>query len=74
MDEITFQVQRDEDSGWLTASWDAPDGTGGITTQGKDLRDLQQQVEEAVALHFEEAKPPRRIRLHFVSDPILAHA
>ena len=31
MDEITFPVNRCEDSGWLVASWDAPDGQGGST-------------------------------------------
>src|ERR1035438_9563813 len=41
MDEITFQVQRDEQSGFLAAWWDDSDGAGGITTQGQDLRDLQ---------------------------------
>ncbi len=71
MDEITLQVQRDEGSGWLVASWDAPDGSGGITTQGKDLRDLQEQIIDAVAVHFEGEEAPRRIRLHFISDPIL---
>ena len=74
VDEITLQVQRDEDSGWLVASWDAADGSGGITTQGRDLRDLQEQVLDAVAAHFDEAEAPRRIRLHFVSDPILLHS
>ena len=74
MDEITFQVQRDETSGWLVASWDAPNSSGGITTQGKDLHDLQDQVIEAVAVHFDESEAPPHIRLHFVSDPILAHA
>jgi len=24
MDEITLQIQHDEESGWLVASWDAP--------------------------------------------------
>ncbi len=71
MDEITLQVQRDEDSGWLVASWDAPDSSGGITTQGKDLRDLQEQIIEVVAVHFDGEEAPRRIRLHFISDPIL---
>ena len=71
MDEITFQISRDEESGWLVASWDAPGNTGGITTQGEDLRDLQQQLTEAVAVHFDDGQSPRRIRLHFVSDPIL---
>jgi len=67
VDEITLQVERDEASGWLVASWDAPNGAGGITTQGQDLRDLQQQVTEAVAAYFDEGAVPRYIRLHFVS-------
>jgi predicted RNase H-like HicB family nuclease len=61
MEEITLQVRRDEESGWLVASWDEPDGSGGITTQGEDLRDLQQQITEAVAIHFDEGEGPRRI-------------
>jgi len=72
VDEITFCVDRCEDSGWLVASWDDPAGQGGITTQGKDLRELQEQVRDAVRCHFDEAQAPRRIRLHFVADPILA--
>ena len=66
MDEITFQVQRDEPSGMLVACWDNQDGFGGITTQGQDLSDLQQQITEAVGVHFEEGSAPRRIRIHFV--------
>jgi len=58
MDEITLQIQHDEDSGWLVASWDSPDGSGGITTQGQDLRDLQHQVTEAVAAYFDEGAAP----------------
>ena len=74
MEEITLQVQRDEESGWLVAWWDDPGGAGGITTQGHDLRDLQQQITEAVALHFGEGAVPRRVRIHFVSDPIPVQA
>ena len=74
MEEITLQVQRDEQSGWLVASWDDPSGSGGITTQGEDLRELQQQITDAVAVHFDEGEAPRRIRIHFVSDPILVQA
>jgi len=74
MEEITFQVFNDEDSGRLVASWDAPDRSGGITTQGHDLQDLQQQVSEAVEAHFDEGQAPRRIRLHFVNDPVLIQA
>lgn len=52
--EITFEVERDEESGWLTASWDAPRGKGGISTQGNDLRELEQNIHEAVSCHFEK--------------------
>ena len=71
MDEITFQISRCEDSGWLVASWDAPDGQGGITTQAKDLKELQEQILDATQCHFEQAHLPRRIRLHFVTDAVL---
>jgi hypothetical protein len=71
MDEITFEVSRDEESGWLIACWDAPDGSGGITTQGEDLSDLQVQIVDAVATHFGEDETPHQIRIHFISDPIL---
>ena len=70
--EITFEVERDEQSGWLTAAWDAPRGQGGITTQGKDLRELEKNMREAVRCHFRNGKLPGRIRLHFVNDPVLA--
>lgn len=68
MDEIVFQIEASD--GVMVASWDAPEG-GGITTQGKDLRDLQEQVTEAVRCHFDEEEIPHRIRLHFVADPVL---
>jgi hypothetical protein len=74
MEEITLQVQRDEQSGWLVAWWNDPDGSGGITTQGQDLRDLPQQITQAVTVHFDESAVPRRIRFHFVCDPILLQA
>jgi hypothetical protein len=63
MDEITLQVERDEELRWLVACWDARGGKGGITTQGEDLCDLQQQVTEAVAAFFDEGKAPGHIRL-----------
>jgi len=62
IDEIVFQIETSEDSGELVASWDAPEG-GGITTQGRDLKDLQEQVTDAVRCHFDEGATPQRIRL-----------
>ena len=74
MNEIIFKVEQDGDSSGLVASWDEPDGNGGITTQGADLSELLVMVREAVLCHFDEGKAPERIRLHFVSDPVLATA
>jgi len=74
MSKITLQVERDETSGWYVASWDAPGGKGGITTQGRDLQDLQANVREAVRCHFEPGRMPREIQLHFVADPVLTPA
>lgn len=72
LSEITFNVERCEESGMLTASWDEPGGKGGISTQGQDLTGLQEMVKEAVLCHFEEGKFPDNIRFHFVDDPVLA--
>ena len=70
MEQITFQVSSCEESGWLVASWDAPEG-GGITTQAKDLRELQEQVVEAARCHFGPDGLPRQIRLHFMTDAVV---
>ncbi len=64
MSKITLQVERDEASGWYVASWDAPGGKGGLTTQGQDLRDLQANIWEAVCCHFGPGRMPREIQLH----------
>ncbi len=74
MKEVTFNVERDEETGCLVASWDAPGGKGGITTQGKALAELEANIREAVRCHFDKGKTPRAIRLHFVTDPVVATA
>ena len=74
MSKITLQVERDESSGWYVASWDAPGGKGGITTQGRELQDLQTNIREAVRCHFGPKQMPQEIHLHFVADPVLTPA
>ncbi len=69
MSEIVFIV-RPETEGGFSASWDAPGG-GGISTQGKDLAELQFMIRDAVLCHFEEGEAPARVRLHFEQDPAL---
>jgi hypothetical protein len=73
VEEITLTVERDEESGLLVASWNAPRG-GGITTQGKDLTELEADVHEAVLCHFGRKQTPSKIRLHCLNDPVLAGA
>jgi len=75
MKEIIFNVERDEESSYLVASWDDPRG-GGITTQGADLRELQEMILDAATGYFRAAGVPlpSRVRLHFVTDPELALA
>jgi len=64
MKEITLIVER-ECSGAYVASWDSPDGKGGITTHGFTLGELQDNVGKAVACHFEDGQAPQSIRLVF---------
>ena len=53
MTEITLTVTLCDEYGFLVASWNEPDGTGGITTQARDLQELENNVREAVAVHFD---------------------
>lgn len=73
MSEITFTVSPCEETGVFVASWDEAGG-GGITTQGASVEELQANVREAVACHFEEGEAPARIRLHFAGDVLLQPA
>ncbi len=69
IDEVIFIVQEDkEDSGYTAVCH-----RYGIFTQGDDLDDLRAMVKDAVECRFaDEAPGPRRIRLHFVRDEVIA--
>jgi hypothetical protein len=71
--EITLTFERDEESEMLVASWDDHTGKGGITTQGADLKELQEMASEASALPLRRGRErPGKVRPHFVTDPVLA--
>jgi predicted RNase H-like HicB family nuclease len=74
VEEITITISTCEDTGVLVASWDDPTGSGGLTTQAERLSDLERNIREAVAVHFEPGEQPKHLRLHFVDDPVLAAA
>ena len=68
-DEVVFIVQEDHEAGGYSAVCHPY----GIFTQGDDLDDLRAMVADAVACRFEgEPARPRRVRLHFVRDEVLA--
>ena len=69
--EITFSVEPCRETGGFVARWDAPGG-GGITTQGDSFRELDAMITDAVGGYFEPGKQPKRVRLHFSEDPVLA--
>lgn len=69
IEEVAFLVEEDPEDGGYCATC----SRWGIHTQGDDLDDLHAMVRDAVACRFEaEPMQPRRIRLHFVRDEIIA--
>lgn len=74
MNEITFPVEPCPETGGYVARWDEPQGRGGITTQGDSFAELDAMITDAVGGYFEPKDRPKRIRLHFSQDPILAIA
>jgi predicted RNase H-like HicB family nuclease len=74
MPEITFQIQRCDETGGYVARWDDAPDAGGICTQGETLDELQEMIADAVEAYFDPEKRPAQVRLHFVEDPILALA
>jgi predicted RNase H-like HicB family nuclease len=74
MPEITFQIASCVETGGYVARWDGAPGTGGITTQGETIEELQTMIADAVGAYFEPAQRPERVRLHFLEDPVVALA
>lgn len=68
--KLVFTVERDEETGWFTASWDDPQG-GGITTQALTFGELSDAINEAVKCHLGDRRAPRVATLHFTRDPEL---
>jgi predicted RNase H-like HicB family nuclease len=69
IDEIVFIVTEETEAGGYSAVCHPY----GIFTQGDDLDDLRRMVADAVDGRFaDEPAKPRRIRLHFVRDEVIA--
>ena len=67
MTEIIFLVQDAPEGGFTAQALGAS-----IFTQADTWAELQQQVRDAVACHFDEVEKPKLIRLHCVRDEVIA--
>ncbi len=70
--EIVFIVTPCPDTGGYVARWDNAPGLGGITTQADSFSELDEMVADAVGGYFEPSERPKRVKLHFAEDPVLA--
>ena len=66
MSEIHFIVEEAPEGGYVARAVGAD-----IVTEADDLPSLHAQVRDAVRCHFEEARLPSLIRLHFTREEVL---
>jgi predicted RNase H-like HicB family nuclease len=68
MSELIFNVDEEADGGFVATALGVS-----IVTQGDTKAELEANVREAVACHFDGVpNPPKIVRLHFVRDEVLA--
>lgn len=66
MNEILFLVEKATEGGYIARALGES-----IFTEVDDLANLHQQVRDAVHCHFDEAKTPEMILLHFVREGVI---
>lgn len=67
MNEIIFLVEEDVEGGYNARALGES-----IFTQGQGVEELRNNIRDAVDCHFEKVAKPKVIRLHFVSEEVLA--
>ena len=67
MNEIIFHVQQAAEGGYVARALGES-----IFTEADSLAELRVAVQDAVRCHFDEGDAPRIIRLHIVSEEVLA--
>lgn len=67
MNEIIFLVEEDVENGYNAKALGES-----IFTQGADLDELRSNIRDAVDCHYEPDAKPKVIRLHFVTEEVLA--
>lgn len=67
MNEILFLVEDAVEGGYTARSLGES-----IFTEGEDLAELRVNIRDAVECHFDEGEKPKVIRLHKVSEEVMA--
>ena len=67
MNEIIFLIENAVEGGFTARAL-----SESVLTEADDIDTLKANIREAVDCHFETEKKPRLIRLHFVSEEVMA--
>ena len=67
MNEIIFLVEDAVEGGYIARALGES-----IFTEGEDLDELRANIRDAVDCHYESTEKPKMIRLHFVSEEVMA--
>ncbi|HYJ91949.1 MAG TPA: hypothetical protein VEV84_11615 [Pyrinomonadaceae bacterium] len=67
MNEIIFLVEEATEGGYIARALGES-----IFTEGDDVDELRASIREAVDCHFDTENKPKIIRLHFVSEEVIA--
>jgi predicted RNase H-like HicB family nuclease len=67
MNEIIFLIEEAPEGGYTARAQDES-----IFTEGRDLDEVRKNIREAVTCHFEPENKPKIIRLHFVTEEVIA--
>ena len=67
MNEIIFLIENAIEGGYTAQALGES-----IFTEADDLESLRENIREAVDCHFEAEDKPKMIRLHFVSEEVIA--
>ena len=67
MNEIIFLIEEAPEGGYTARALDES-----TFTEGRDLDEVRKNIREAVTCHFEPENKPKMIRLHFVTEEVIA--
>lgn len=67
MNEIIFLVEDDPEGGFIAEALGQS-----IITDADTWQELEANVREAVACHFDEGQAPKIIRLHYTRENVIA--